>query len=136
MPMDSNLTSKSPDGGRLSEQTAVAESFADTNPAVWVRLQQGTEGKFTDEAGLLWTYKRVAPWRGKGFYFSPEENEPTIDNDYFFLVSKTSVEDVHKEVLREMKGSFFSPLYFYLLPELECGSGSVSRTDHSTSDGA
>jgi signal transduction histidine kinase/CheY-like chemotaxis protein len=108
-------TSKGPDGAGLSEQTAVAESLASTNPAVWDRLRQGTEGEFTDETGLLWTYKRVAPWRGKGFYFSPKENEPTIDNDYFFLVSKTSMEDVHKEVLREMKGQFLLTLMFLLI---------------------
>ena len=108
-------TSKAPDGGGLSAQTAVAESLADTNPAVWDRLRQGTEGQFTDETGMSWTYKRVAPWRGKGFYFSPRENEPTIDNDYFFLVSKTSVEDVNKEVLREMKGQFLLTLIFLLI---------------------
>ena len=108
-------TSKAPDGGGLSEQTAVGESLADTNPAIWDRLRQGTEGQFTDETGMSWTYKRVAPWRGKGFYFSPKENEPTIDNDYFFLVSKTSVEDVHKEVLREMKGQFLLTLMFLLI---------------------
>ena len=107
--------SKAPDKTGLSEQIAVAESLAGINPAVWDRLQQGTEGEFTDEAGLVWTYKRVTPWQGKGFYFSPKENEPTIDNDYFFLVSKTSLEDVHKEVLGEMKGQFLLTLAFLLI---------------------
>ena len=45
-------TSKAPDGGGLSEQTAVIESLADTNPAVWDRLRQGTEGQFVDETGM------------------------------------------------------------------------------------
>ena len=114
---DGLLVGKSKASNKTSsfDQIALAESLADINPAAWDRLQQGNEGQFTDEAGLLWTYKRVEPWREMGFRFSPSKNDPTIDNDYFFLVSNTSLGGVRKEVLREMAGQLLLTLIFLLI---------------------